>query len=275
VFEEIKVLNIINYNNMLDSSRSIWPNFNEEKPYAVLVMGLLFIAFFALVVKVVNDSSAYKYIGRAPLTPNTITVFGEGKADGVPDIAIIDLGILTTSKKVSEAQDENDKKMNDLIERLRKLGLKSEDMKTVQYYINPRYDYVSGRSVLAGYDVQQALRVKIHELDKIGLALVVAGEAGANQIGGLSITIDDTEPLRARARAKALSSARSKAETMAGSLGARLGRIVSFSETSLDDPLPYAREGYGIGGGAPVAAPNIQSGSFELISSVALSYEIY
>ncbi|KKU48053.1 MAG: hypothetical protein UX68_C0023G0029 [Parcubacteria group bacterium GW2011_GWA2_46_9] len=171
---------------MLDNHRSIWPNFDEERPYAALVMGLLFIVFLSFVVKVVIDAKSYSFIGRAPETPNTITIVGEGKVIGAPDVAMVDLGLLTTSKKVSEAQADNTKKMNELIIRLQKSGINKEDIKSTQYYINPRYDYIEGRSVLAGYDVQQTLKVKIRDLDKVGLVLATAGEVGANQIGGLN-----------------------------------------------------------------------------------------
>ena len=260
---------------MLDNHRSIWPNFDEERPYAALVMGLLFIVFLSFVVKVVIDAKSYSFIGRAPETPNTITIVGEGKVIGAPDVAMVDLGLLTTSKKVSEAQADNTKKMNELIIRLQKSGINKEDIKSTQYYINPRYDYIEGRSVLAGYDVQQTLKVKIRDLDKVGLVLATAGEVGANQIGGLNITIDDPEPLKAGARAKAAANARLKAEALAKSIGVRLGRVVSFSESSPGEQPPYFKEGLGVGGGGAAPVPNIQSGSLEIVSSVALSYEIH
>jgi uncharacterized protein YggE len=165
--------------------------------------------------------------------------------------------------------------MNKLTDRVQKTGLNKDDMKTTQYYINPRYDYIDGRSVLAGYDVQQTLKVKIRDLDKVGAVLSIAGEVGANQVGGLNITIDDPEPLKAAARIKAVASARSKAAVLAQSIGVRLGRVVSFSENSPDEQPPYMmKESFGLGGGG-APAPNIQSGSLEITSSVALSYEIY
>ncbi|OGL85999.1 hypothetical protein A3I40_00505 [Candidatus Uhrbacteria bacterium RIFCSPLOWO2_02_FULL_48_12] len=260
---------------MLDNHRSIWPNFDDEKPYAVLVMGLVFIIFLSFVVKIVTDARTYQFIGLAPDTPNTITIVGEGKMTGAPDVAMVDLGVLSTSNKVSGAQADNTKKMNELADRLLKIGIKKDDMKTTQYYINPRYDYIDGRSVLAGYDVQQTLKVKIRDLDKVGAALSIAGEVGANQVGGLNITIDDPEPLRAAARIKAVTSARSKAAALAQSIGVKLGRVVSFSENSSDEQPPYMmKESFGVGGGG-APAPNIQSGSLEITSNVTLSYEIH
>lgn len=260
---------------MLDNQRSIWPNFDDEKPYAVLVMGLVFIIFLSFVVRIVTEAKNYDFIGRAPEMPNTITIVGEGKAIGKPDVAMVDLGVLSTSKKVSEAQADNTKKMNELVDRLLKMSISKEDMKNTQYYINPRYDYIDGRSVLAGYDVQQTLKVKIRDLDKVGAALAIAGEVGANQVGGLNITIDDPEPLRAEARIKAAYSARAKAATLAKSIGVQLGRVVSFSESSSDEQPPYyLKETFGAGGGG-APAPSIQTGSLEITSSVSLSYEIH
>lgn len=258
----------------MDNNRSIWPNWKNEQPYAALTLGLLFMAFLFLLTSVMTNLQSLSYLGKAPATPNTITITGDGKVTGVPDIATVDLGMLTTSSKVSEAQSANVSKMNELTVRLKNLGISSQDLKTTQYNISPRYDYRAGRSVLAGYDVQQTLNAKVRDLEKLSLVLQAAADVGANQIGGLSFTIDDPEALRAVARLKAISNARAKAAALAGAIGVKLGPVVSFSEAEDNErpPIPYTYAREGLGGAAP--APSVESGSLDIVSTVTLSYEL-
>lgn len=258
----------------MSEQKSIWPNWQEERPYGALVLGALFMAFLFLLTGVLTNLQSLQYIGQAPKMPDTITIEGQGKVTSVPDIATIDLGVLTSNIKVAEAQQENVKKMNNLTNRLKQIGIEEKDMKTAQYTIYPRYDYTAGRSEIVAYDVQQTLNVKIRDLTKLSTVLQAAAEVESNQIGGLNFTVDEPEDLKVEARLKALKNAREKAEALASALGVKLGKIVSFSESSGDsmNPVPYAYAREGLGGGG--AAPDIQQGSLDIVSNVTVSYEL-
>lgn len=242
----------------------------------MLLLGLLFMAFLVLVVQVITGLRSYDYIGEAPTTPNTITLTGEGKVTGVPNIATIDLGMLTAKKTVAEAQANNVEKMNALTNRLKSLGIESKDLTTTQYNISPHYDYLNGRSEISGYDVQQTLNVKVRDLAQLNSVLQAAAEVGSNQIGGLIFTVDNVESLKAGARLKAIRNAQDKAQALAEAVGVKLGRIVSFNESSDDivgrPPVPYAFAKEGLGGAG--GAPEVQQGSLDIVSNVTLSYEL-
>jgi hypothetical protein len=129
--------------------------------------------------------------------------------------------------------------------------------------------------VLSGYTISQSVTVKIRDLTKISDVLAKAGESGANQVGGLNFTFDDPENLKVQARDKAIVNAKSKAETLANSLGIKLGRIVGFIEGG-SAPYPItmykSAEAYGMGGGG--AAPQVEAGSQDITSNVSITYEI-
>lgn len=264
---------------MNDNFRSIWPDWTTEKPYAVLVVGVLLMGFTALATDVLSDLRALPFVGRSPLMPNTVTVVGEGKVTAAPDVVTLDLGVLTTSKKVVEAQSQNSKQMNELIARLQSLGIPEVDLQTTQYAITPRYDYLNGRTVLSGYDVQQTLRVKIRDFadkkDRIDVVLRIAGEVGSNQVGGLNATVDEPEVLRAAAREKAIRNAQRKAADLSRTLGVKLGPVISFSEETSrgPDPVPpYFARDLGAGGGGDSAQG--QLGQLDILSAVTVSYEL-
>ncbi|WKZ29046.1 MAG: SIMPL domain-containing protein [Patescibacteria group bacterium] len=225
----------------------------------------------------VMAANAYKendYIGRPDASRDTIAISAEGKVTALPDIATVSVGVQTDNRAVSAAQKENSTKMNAIIEKVKSFGVAAEDIKTSNYSIYPQYDYVNGRQVERGFMVTQNIDVKVRNLDAIGEILAAAGDLGANQVGGVSFTIDEPEDLRQQARLKALEAAKKKAQALADASGVKLGKVVGFSENEgyVPSPMYYAKDAaMGMGGGA---APSISSGSQDVIVNVTVLYEI-
>lgn len=241
---------------------------------AIFVISLSVFVIF----KTRNAAREYGYIGRAPLTQYTVNIDGEGKVSGKPDVAVISLGVQSEAKTVKSAQDDNTKKMNAIVKAVKDMGVKADDIQTTNYNIYPKYNYerTTGASNIIGYTVSQSVTIKARDLDKTGDILGKAGDLGANQVGGVQFTIDNPEALKAQAREKAIENAKKKADELFKKLGVSPGRIVSFNEYSNGEPIYYksSSEGYGIGGGAPAAAPDIQSGSLDVVVNVSLVFEI-
>jgi uncharacterized protein YggE len=241
--------------------------------FKVMSLALLALAVW-LGFKARNEARMYDYIG-VPLERNTITVSGEGKVVGIPDIANIDLGTTVERATVGAAQAENTKTMNALIDEIKKLGVDQKDIQTTSYNVFPQYDYNDGKQRLRGYSVSQNVHVKIRDLEKVGDIVGKAGSLGANQIGGISFSVDDPEALKAEARVKALENAKDKAEALAEIAGVKLRRVVSFSESFGGTPQPYyyARDA-AAGAEAQSAAPTLEAGSSEINATVNITYEI-
>jgi len=224
-----------------------------------------------------NAVKAHDYIGVSPKESHSISITGEGKVTGVPDVAKIQLGYSVEKKTVAEAQKENTVKMNAVIDKLKKdFKIDAKDIKTVNYYISPQYDWSEGRQSLRGYLVSQDLSVKVREMDKVSQILDVAGSIGLNQIGNLSFEMDNPEKLKEEARAMALEQAKAKAEALSEIVGVKLGKIISFSESSSDGgSMPmYSlnKMADSMGGGG--AAPSVEAGSNEITVFATVQYEI-
>lgn len=243
-------------------------------PWAVLGVAVLLVVFLgaATYSKVIES----RYMGQGLQYKNTIAVSGEGKVVAKPDIGQVNLSVISDAKTVTLAQKDNVEKMNNITKAMKDLGIKEEDLKTVGYYISPRYNYNNGRNDIIGYEVSQSLEVKIRDLTKVGEILSQAAAAGANQVGSLVFTFDNSESLQSEARQKAVAQAKQKANDLAASLGISLGKITSFSESSAGVPVPmYASDmAYGKGGGGG-GVPEIQAGQNEIVIDVYLTYEIY
>ena len=118
------------------------------------------------------------------------------------------------------------------------------------------------------------MQVKIRDFDKINNILDKAVAAGANTVGGLQFTIDDTEKAKSEARNKAIAQAKEKAESIASSSGLRIVRLSNISESSYPTPGPIT---YGLGGASydvKESAPSVQTGQLEFDVTVTLTYEI-
>jgi uncharacterized protein YggE len=224
-------------------------------------------------IKAWNGIREHKFIG-VPIEQHTITVTGEGKVIAVPDIAMIQLGMMVEKKTVAEAQGENTKTMNSIIAKLKEFGVDAKDIQTTNYNISPVYDYDNGRSTLRGYQVSQNVQVKVRKLDKAGEILGIAGSLGANQVGGINFMNEDPEALRQEARLEAIANAREKAEALAKASGVTLRRVISFSESTSGGYPIY----FGYGGDkraeASAPAPTIEPGSNDIIINASVTYEI-
>ncbi|HBU06809.1 MAG TPA: hypothetical protein DEB09_01870 [Candidatus Magasanikbacteria bacterium] len=234
--------------------------------YAIVFMGTL----------IRNNLQKYNYIGQADKMERTIMVEGIGKVTAKPDIAMISMGMTASGTTVVVAQEKNTAVMNNLIAKVKALGIVEDDIQTANYNIYPQYDYTEkDGSVLKGYEVQQTVSVKIRDLAKSSQVLALAGEVGANNVSGLQFTIDDNEVYKAEARVKALKQVAEKAKALSQSLGVNLVGIVSYNEYSGDANYPmykYAESALGMGGATP--APDIQSGSTDVILNVNVTFEI-
>ncbi|MFL7811946.1 MAG: SIMPL domain-containing protein, partial [Anaerolineae bacterium] len=121
------------------------------------------------------------------------------------------------------------------------------------------------------YRVSNMVNVTIRDLDTVGEVLDAVIEAGANNIWGVSFTIEDPSAAQADARSDAMADASARAEALAGLAGVELGPVMSVSEvignSSFQPEIAYARDAAGSGG-------TISPGEVEIGYQVQVSYFI-
>lgn len=207
-------------------------------------------------------------------SPYTITVSGEGKAIGIPDVASINFSVITEKMSAKDVMQENAKEMNEIIQFIKESGVEAKDVKTSGYYLTPRYDWTEGKRISKGYELTSTLAVKIRNLEKISDLIDGAVALGANQVSDIQFVIDEPEKLQKEAREKAISQAKEKAEEIAKAAGLKLGKVISFSESATPsiDFYPRALSAKEAAGGG--ATPEIEAGSQEIQSVVSLIFEV-
>lgn len=250
---------------------------------ATVTLGLL--SFYLLVLTDKTSNSA--------TTTNTISFTGQGKVLTKPDVAVIDLSILTQAATSKTAQDENSRKSASLVDFLKKEGVADKDIKTTGYNIYPQYsyprplpmgvdqsypvpDYYPSSPKITGYQVNQTIQVKVRDLEKVDTVLDGVVSAGVNQVNNLQLTVDEPEKLKEQAREQAIREAKNKARDLQSTLGIRLGNIVNFVENTGGWPVPMYLKAEGMGGdmGGVGGGPSIPTGENEISVSVTITYQI-
>jgi len=237
-----------------------------------LVSCLILVLVVSGIVGIVNKIKEGHYIGAGLAYKNVISVRGEGRVYTKPDIALVNLSVVSEGYRVKDVQEDNSKKMNKVINFLKEYGVEEKDIKTTNYQIYPRYIYGEGRSPRIGsYEITQTLEVKIRDLEKIGEILEKSVYNGVNQVSSLYFRVDNDKDVKEQARKLAIDEAKEKAKKLAVLMGVKLGRISGYDETTSFD-YPVYRE-YGIGGGGEMV-PQIEVGENEIVVDATLIYEI-
>ncbi|WZO99896.1 SIMPL domain-containing protein [Isosphaeraceae bacterium EP7] len=181
--------------------------------------------------------------------PPTITVTGIGKISAVPDIAQINVGVVTQAATAGEALAGNSSSMTKLYAILKERGVATKDLQTSQVSISPVYSQPAPHNPQApnnefvprivGYRVDNTLEITARKIEKLGELLDALVQSGANQIHGISFRVDKPEGLLDSARKQAMQDAKRKAEMLAGEAGVVVGHPRSISEGSdFQPPVP-------------------------------------
>jgi uncharacterized protein YggE len=191
-------------------------------------------------------------------------VLGEATISIPPDVAEIDLSVITQAPESVAAAEQNTAQSNRLVQQLRGL-LPSADIKTVNFSVNPNYRYPKdgGAPTILGYTANNTVRLELADLSLIRKVIDLAIKSGANNVNRLNFGVRDEKGARARALAEAADQARTGAEALAASLKMRLGRLLRVEEVQPVIVSPAREIDLSVAKGeseinAPIAPGNIQ-----------------
>lgn len=254
-------------------------------------LGGLLVIFVALLI--VQQAYTFSKTVQNQKPANTIQVSGDGQVTATPDLATINIGVLTNGSTAQAVKDQNNTKVNAVIAFVKGLGVAAGDITTSNINVYPQQSYpvypMAGGTVdntpkITGYTGSQSITVKVHGADKdtsvIGKIEDGAVNAGANQVDGVSFSFEKAtlDALQQKARQQAIDNAKIKAQGLAQEAQLSLGKVVSISETNsgYPTPMPYAlNSAMGVGGGmAKSVAPDIQNGSQDITESMNVTYEV-
>jgi uncharacterized protein YggE len=164
----------------------------------------------------------------------SITVMGEGEVLDKPDMARVNIGVVTQLQTAAASLRQNTEAVEKVLQTLKDHNIADDDIQTSNFSVGPQYDY--GRQGepprLIGYRVSNEVRVAVRRLDGLGALLDEVVSAGSNQINGVMFEIAEAASLEDAARRAAVSDARRKANLYAQEAGVELGSVLKVEEMS-------------------------------------------
>lgn len=194
-----------------------------------------FVALLALPIMTLqaqDDSRDY----REP--PPAITISSTAEIKVSPDRARINISVQTKHETAAGAATENAQKQTAVLNALKALGLKDDQLSTANYNVSPSYRYEQNRDpILTGYTVTNTIVAEIRDIKQVGPVIDAALKNGSNMISSLDFYASNTDAARQKAISEAVASARAEAAIAATAAGGTIGTLLELN-VNADRPMP-------------------------------------
>jgi uncharacterized protein YggE len=220
-------------------------------------------------------SSAWSQEKEKLARPPSVTANGEAVITAEPDLAQIDIGVVTQSRSAPDAARENAQKLARVLAEVKKLLGKDDEVKTASYSLSPTYRYPQGgKPEITGYIASNILHIKTGDLTAVGKLIDVSMQSGANAINRLAFTLKDEHAAQVKALRLAVQKAQAKAEEVASALGLKVIKILAVAEGERGVRPITMPLGRGAQFEAAAAPTPVEVGTIEIRSTVTLTGEL-
>lgn len=204
-----------------------------------------------------------------------ITVTSRETVKVVPDMAELVFSVTSQNADAAACLQDNQDKVNQLVETLKEQGLAETSIQTSGYDLNPRYDWQNDGQI-TGYEASTQVTVSDVALDQVGTVLSRSVDAGANQIQSVSYLSSTYDESYQEALKLAVAQAQEKAQALADASGCTLGQAVHITEYSNNQTARYVAGTNTAAAAADeaVKAAVVMPGEIEIEASISVDYAI-
>lgn len=198
-----------------------------------------------------------------------------GEVTRIPGLAVISAGVVSRASTATGALQDNARRMDRVIAALKAAGIADRDIQTTSISLSPEYRYPENQSPqLTGYTASNQVTIRFRDIGNSGRVLDALVREGANQISGPNMTVEHPETALDEARANAVAAGRARAELYARSLGMRVLRVVSVSESGGSYPVPPPMPMYARAEASGTPVTRIEPGEQKLQVNLAMVFEL-
>ena len=215
----------------------------------------------------------FAYIGNGSI----ITGDAKVSKDFAPDTAKIRFYVESSGLNINDIKAQNDKIVNDAINKLKSKLNSDEQITTVAYSVNSVYSYKDKIKVFQKYEVKNGFEVKLKDLNKISDIIKIAADSGINRVDNLKFYIEDNEKFCNELLKEAAKNAKTRAEIAAQALDVNIGKPKSINTyCSSSTPKIYHNRMLTLSAAdsaEELSAPQvIEAGSINITGSVSAIY---
>jgi len=163
-----------------------------------------------------------------------LSVTGTGRTEAAPDQALFTAGLSSFGADARGAGAANAATMNKITAALASLSVPARDIQTRNLSVN-RVDYGPNKG---RYEASNTITVRMHDPSKVGEAIAVVTDAGANIVSGPNLSIADPEKANLGGYGVAYKAARAKAEAYAEAADLRIVRVLTIQDAGGGGELP-------------------------------------
>lgn len=210
----------------------------------------------------------------ASTTPDTLTVYGQGKVAVAPDIAYVTLGYENSAPSPQAAQTANTERMGQITAAIREMGVAEDDIQQTQFNVYQEY-YYGDTPDAQSYRVSNIIKITVRQVSRACDVVAAACGAGANTSYGIAYDVTD----RQGAYVRALELARARADEKASALSEELGKKLA----GIEEVREYGETGcggeymdYGYPGTllTDYVMETAQGGGLEICAVVYVTYQL-
>ncbi len=191
----------------------------------------ILLTFLMLITASAGGPSPSAAADEAP--KRTLSLSATGTVKAAPDEVDISTGVTSDAPTAHEALDKNSAAMARVVAALKDDGIEPKDIQTTNFSVQPLYEErKEGQTTqrIIGYRVNNAVRVSVHDIGKLGEVLDKVVKLGANDIGAIEFSLSEPEALKDEARKLAMANAIANAKLYAEAAGVELGPVLTISE---------------------------------------------
>ncbi len=211
-----------------------------------------------------------------PQDARTIEVTGNGEAHVAPDVATLNLAIETHAATAQQSAGQNAALAQKVVDALNTKLQGKGKVWTGGYSLYPEYNEPrpNEKPAVTGYRSENSITVETGEIGMLGGLIDTAIEAGANRINFLNFTLRDESQARSQAITLAAKDAQTQADSLAKSLGVKLGPVVKATTEAENRPMPMMRAGAMAMSASSGAPTPVQPNEVTVPATVSITYQI-
>ncbi|MBU0619079.1 SIMPL domain-containing protein [Patescibacteria group bacterium] len=202
------------------------------------------------------------YLGfQAVAKPALVTVTGEGRVSVEPEVARFTVVLTKSAPTAAEVMGQGNILTRNAVDLAKAYGAAEEDVQATYLRIVP-----PTAGVTNDYQAVTGIEVTVKDLNNLDELITRMFEIGANSIGNILFTTENSQELEKEAIDLAIKNAKARAKEIAKSSGKRLGRLRSVTTAEAGEAGALTQKGS--------QGPTEAQGEIEIIRQASLVYEL-